>query len=241
MKKLTIPLLGLITCSVSQANITFIDGAVGGGDFGSGTTIGTTGNNLSSAASTDWSYASTELDWEISGGEAVADSVAGTGLGQLFLKSDYAAGEWSGLTKVEVSFDWSTLAAGDTIEYALAGWVNDGSGVNTFGLANGSIITAGTQYGTGTSLLASSLVEVGSGASGGDTFSATIDFATIAGVTELADFDAFGIMFFSTVGSGGQVTVDNVALTAIPEPGSFALVAGLACLASVVGRRRHLV
>ncbi|WPJ96315.1 PEP-CTERM sorting domain-containing protein [Coraliomargarita algicola] len=169
----------------------------------------------------------------------MADSVAGTGLGQLFLKSDYSVDEWSGLTQIEVSFDWSTLVAGDTIEYALAGWVNDGSGVNTFGLANGTIISASTHYGTGTSLLASSLVEVGSGASEGDTFSATIDFATIAGVTELADFDAFGIMFFSTVGSGGQVTVDNVTLTAIPEPGSYALLAGLTCLASVLIRRRH--
>jgi hypothetical protein len=202
------------------ASVVFIEGATGGGDFTNGTSIGTTGVNLSSATTKLWNYASTEADWAITGGQAVADSVAGTGLGQLFLKSNYGTA-WTGVTQITLSVDWTTRVAGDKLEYSVVGWKHTGTGSLTFGLASGTIISGSTYYSVSatdsSSFLSGGavLATVGSGVEGSGTFSATLD---VVG-TDLADYDALSIVFFSTVGSGGMVTVDNVRLSAsAPSP-----------------------
>lgn len=247
MNKLTLPLLGLITCSVSQASVTFIGGATGNGDFsnatyGANAGFHTTGANLKSTHTT-WNYASNEADWTITGGKAVADSVAGTGFGQTFLKSDFGSA-WEGQTTLSLSVDWTTQSAGDTLEYAVVGFKNTSTGDNLLSLNGGTIIIGAGQYavtaGDAPSFLPGGTTDVldtiGSGAAQSGTFTTSLN---VAG-TDLADYDALAIMFFSTVdGSGGQVTVDNVSLTAIPEPGSYALLAGVTCLASAMILRRR--
>ncbi|MGZ0655756.1 hypothetical protein ACWPKS_09125 [Coraliomargarita sp. W4R72] len=245
MNKIILPLFGLITCSVAQASVSFIDGPIGNGDFSNGSygaTEGyfTSGANLKSTHTT-WNYSSSEPDWAITGGRAVADSVAGTGFGQAFLKSDFGSG-WEGQTSLSFSVDWTTQSANDVLEYAVVGFKNTSTGTNLLSLSNGTAAIGTGQYaliaGDAVSFLAggTTLGTIGSGAASSGTFTTTL---SVAG-TDLADYDALAIMFFSTVdGSGGQVTVDNVSLTSIPEPGSYALLAGATCLASVMISRRR--
>jgi hypothetical protein len=225
---------------VAGASVVLINGATGNGNFAdtTATGFGTTGANLSSATTKAWNYASTEADWAITGGLAVADSVAGTGLGQIFLKSNYGTA-WEGATQITLSADWTTLVAGDTLSYSIIGWKNTGSGVNTFGLASGTIIAGSTYYSAVATDVSSFLsggdvlATIGSGAAGSGTFSTTLD---VVG-TDLADYDALSIVFFSTVGSGGQVTIDNVQLSAIPEPATIGML-GLGAIFTLLLRRQ---
>jgi hypothetical protein len=246
MNKIILALLGLITCSMSQASVTFIDGATRNGDFsnstlGAGAGYFSDGANLKSTHTT-WNYASAELDWTITAGQAVADSQAGTGFGQAFLKSGFGTG-WEGQTSLSLSVDWTTQGAGDTLEYAVVGFKNTGVlGEDLMSLSEGTVLTGATFYstqGNASSFLPGGPTDVldtiGSGILGSGTFTASL---TVAG-TDLADYDALAIMFFSTIdGSGGQVTIDNVSLSSIPEPGACALLAGLGCLALLCFRRR---
>lgn len=242
MNKLILPLFGLLACSVSQAEVTFIDGATGNGNFADtgATGIGTSGVNLKSNVTRSWNYSSTETDWAILDGEAVADSIVGTGLGQSFLKSDFGTG-WEGQTSLSLSVDWTTQSAGDTLEYAVVGFKNTGSGDNLLSLNGGTVLFGATQYAAdmldATSFLpgGSALDTIGSGAAQGGTFTTTL---SVAG-TDLADYDALAILFFSTVDSNGKVTIDNVSLATIPEPGTFALLGGLLTLSCVMLRRRR--
>lgn len=73
------------------------------------------------------------------------------------------------------------------------------------------------------------------------TFSQTYNIADFTGIDSIADVSAIAAIFaIDTAADGdGAITIDNLSIIAVvPEPGTFALLAGLTGLALVMLRRR---
>ncbi|WP_162030931.1 PEP-CTERM sorting domain-containing protein [Lentimonas sp. CC19] len=82
------------------------------------------------------------------------------------------------------------------------------------------------------------------GGTTGGSVSESFDLSTIVsgGATNLAGYDYLVLTITRTVPTGltsASVTIDNFNMTAIPEPGTYALLAGLAGLSAVMVRRRR--
>jgi hypothetical protein len=156
---------------------------------------------------------------------------------------------------VQVSFDY-IVGAGDTLTAHFwaaqtggvagtvswitnnQGWLNGNSGQNedvssggydTFNLLDGDTTPDGVDHITGA-------------LTGSGTFTWSVDVSTlgIAGVSDIGDIDTFFFAIAMNEAGGGTTSIDNLSITsAIPEPGTYALLGGLFALAHVMLRRRR--
>jgi hypothetical protein len=152
-------------------------------------------------------------------------------------------------TEVTFSFDYN-VTADDTLSVHL--WGMDGtyeaatdSRVVNFAATGGGLywmdedtnVEAYALQGGGANPGAALVTLTGSG-----TYSTTIDIGSlsIAGVTTAGDFEYYMLGFGRDVGAtAGTISIDNLSFTSVPEPGTYALLAGLTGLVFVMLRRRR--
>ncbi|CAA6676241.1 MULTISPECIES: PEP-CTERM sorting domain-containing protein [unclassified Lentimonas] len=157
------------------------------------------------------------------------------------------------LTEISISFDY-TVPADATLFFYVAGY----EGPLTTGLSgrltgtdgeyqlggsddfDGHLGAGYTLLGgaTPTGLAATALATLSNASS---TFNQTYNISAFGGGGfSIADFDYMTVVFgIDTTLTAGSITVDNFNMTAIPEPGTYALLAGLTGLVFVMVRRRR--
>ena len=149
-------------------------------------------------------------------------------------------------TGLELSFDWTpTTGNPATVDFLLRGR----SGVNLtgtegqrriFNLGNGKASNAGSgtrfDFVSGGTFSSGDLNAYTATGVVGSTTNITVQLP-ISGVTDLSQLNYLELAFKSNGANEG--TLDNVVLTAVPEPSSYALLAGCFGLTWVMLRRRR--
>ena len=252
MKKIhTITIIASLMAVAAQAAVILI-----GDDFSSSTAVEDSRFNDEDIDTGNW-HGSAE--WSISIGDALT-SAGITGASTHLINS--VSSTDTSLTEVTLSFDYS-VGAGTTLYFystlftgeANANmaartsktdgtfWANDfvfgwgahpGFSGSQYNLGGGSTTTVST---------ANAVTSFLGGTSG--TFSQTYDISGFAGGSDFSIADVSNVLaVFTTnigaVGDGdGAISIDNFNMTAIPEPGTYALLGGLLALGYVmVGRRK---
>jgi len=239
MKTPKIISIAMITfCAVASAQ-TFTDGGFVPNSFGDNTVF-----VQPNTTNFDTWYAGHALAWNVVGGEMVRDAsvrTGGTGFGGIF---SFAVGTTGDYT---YSFDYTALDDDqtDTLTFYFDIIAYDGSGamdnnerlgLRQSGSGFNNSPTTGASY---TVTQALSLVSLGD--PGGPTIGSNQTYSTT--ISLAAGTDYVGIRFGSAMenpaGGGDTLTIDNVTLTAIPEPSSYALIAGAMGLTLIMVRRRR--
>ena len=233
-------LAALITLQSTQAADILVD------DFTSTTFTGDSGrlkeNRIDLGWQTHWNGSISS--WGIGGGELTnSGATQEGGFAQVFSHGADAN------TEVTFSFDYN-VTADDTLSVHL--WGMDGtyengtdSRVVNFAVLGGGLywmdedanVEAYALQGGGANPGAALVTLSGSG-----TYSTTIDIGSlsIAGVTTAGDFEYYMLGFGRDVGAtAGTISIDNLSFTSVPEPGTYALLAGLTGLVFVMLRRRR--
>lgn len=194
-------------------------------------------------------------DWAITGGVSGALTNSGTVANdeKPAFSMEAVSGGDSSLTQINVSFDYS-VAAGSTLFFHAA-LMKGTIGTLNAGVSNSDGTYAGDQYiagfsGSGVNLKdgstpvagdTNSIVSiVGSAGPNIGTFSQSFNIASYAGIDDITDVSYILAVFASDNDlSGGAISIDNLSITAVvPEPGTYALLAGLTGLVFVMVRRR---
>lgn len=98
-------------------------------------------------------------------------------------------------------------------------------------------LNTGIGFDNTTNTLAANAVELSDGASGLHNFSQTFDMSGYA-VNNIADYDYLAVVITrNALGTGPSFSIDDISLTAIPEPGTYALFASLVGFVFVMVRR----
>jgi hypothetical protein len=254
MKKHTTPLAlsllaALITLQSTQAADILVD------DF-SGTSVIKTNQRLNeNEINAGWEANGAgppTSDWTITGGflsnsSTAIDNVASEGgVGQVV---SYGA---DANTAVTISFNYD-IGSGDNLYLHL--WGLDGTyDPSTNGqIVNFQAINGGIFFQNGDAAVTGHNFKIGQNAGGGantalaslggsGTYSNTIDIGSlnIAGVTTAGDFEYYMLGFArNEVGTAGTTSISNLSFTSVPEPGTYALLAGLTGLVFVMLRRRR--
>ena len=214
-----------------------------------------------------WNGASTGggSAWQVTGGIMQNASISGSGNYPTYMPAEGAIGQLfstggKGLSdedKIQVSFDYS-VSSGDVLYVQFWGYTG------TIGTSD-RVGNTESRYGMGneesfTSLDAFNMLDgatTGFGGSGGafftisggldgvsGTYTTTVDLGTlgISGVDEVADLSTFmfgvGKDEDGLVGTNSNITnIDNLSVTAVPEPSAAALL-GLGSLSLILRRRR---
>ena len=167
-------------------------------------------------------------------GASTYSSPAGNGSAHSFSSNTWAIGDYyqfqvstSGLSNINVSWDQ----------------ISSGTGPKDFSLLYS---TDGTNFSTAISsytVLVNATPNTWSSATPISTSSYTFDFSGLTAINNqaavyfrLRDFDAISANG-GTVAAGGTDRVDNFSVTVIPEPSTYALLAGVATFAIVLRRR----
>ena len=250
MKKIhTITIIASLMAVAAQATVTLIDD-----DFSLSTAVVDSRFNKADIDTGKWIGGA---GWSVSGGALTSAATAGsathlinsisstdTSLTEVTLSFDYSVGEGSTL------YFYSTLFTGE------AGANMDGRNSKTDGtyfandFANGwsgRIGFSGPEYNlkaggsVSTSSTANAVTSFLGGTSG--TFSQTYDISGFAGGSDFSIADVSHLIAVFAINTGavgdGAISIDNFNMTAIPEPGTYALLGGLLALGYVmVGRRK---
>lgn len=234
--------LALMGGAVSQASVVLIDD-----DFSTSAIDSSSRFQSADIDSGDWNER-TAATWDITSGELVNTGTVDHGA---FLLNTVSSLDTS-LTQVTVSFDY-TVGAGSTLYFHSA--LYTGPNITTGNMSR-TTRTGGAYFATGTDFNANftsalnlkngadvtgntggALISLAGSTSG--TFSQTYDISGYTGVSSIADVShilaAFAID--GAAAGDGAVAIDNVNITAIPEPSSIALI-GLGGLALLLRRRK---
>ncbi|WP_269540334.1 PEP-CTERM sorting domain-containing protein [Cerasicoccus fimbriatus] len=257
MKTPTLILTSALITSIASANIvvngdfsspmagTYSASVFGGGNL-NGTGVAAGSANIYDGGWVTYSASSNDY-WEVSGGEGVRTFNANFnygGFGQFV--SNPGDGNFDNGDSIEFSLDYIFNGLDTTGGFAAtvygvtapngtsAGWnLFSGEGISNAG-QSGSV-TIDTDYTSGADYQFYVLDTVfSSSASTG-----TISYAS--GAIELTrDYALFAIVFQADrdSGSAGPISVDNVSLAAIPEPGHYAMLLGVVTLGLLRVRRR---
>jgi hypothetical protein len=236
-------LVALITLQSTQAADILVD------DFTSTSFTGDSGRLKETRIDLGWQthWNGAISSWAIAGEELTTASGASTdqegGVAQVF---SYGA---DANTEATFSFDYN-VTADDTLSVHL--WGMDGtyeaatdSRVVNFAVLGGGLywmnedanVEAYALQGGGANPGAALVTLSGSG-----TYSTTIDIGSlsIAGVTTAGDFEYYMVGFGRDVGTtAGTISIDNLSFTSVPEPSTYAMLAGLTGLVFVMVRRRR--
>lgn len=248
MKKIhTLTIIASLMAVAAQAAVTIIDD-----DFSSSTAVVDSRFNKAEIDTDTWRGSA---EWTVSGGALTSAATVGgsthridsvsstdTSLTQVTLSFDYSVGAGSTL------YFYSTLFTGEAASTMAARtsktdgtfWANDFS----FGWSSFSGF-AGPEYNLGggatnNSSTANAVTSFVGGTSG--TFSQTYDISGFGG-GGFSIADVSNVLAVFTVNADaagvGAISIDNFNMTAIPEPGTYALLGGLLALGYVMVRRRR--
>ncbi|NIA21635.1 MAG: PEP-CTERM sorting domain-containing protein [Anaerolineaceae bacterium] len=236
MKTKFVALLAVcMLCATAQAN------PIVNGDFSSGFAASTTqayftGSNVTSGGIDDgWvvlNYGGGDT-WKITGGEAVRDSsylrYDEGGFGQ-FVTTPSGGGYDNGDT-VTFSFDYDFAGGNAGLSYQLFGIIWVGPAVSWDTYQDYMFLRDPRNSGTGSGRYDFYELDAGNI----NTVSAA---SYSAGIALTRQYDYFGVVFTTDLDvASNHVTIDNVALTAVPEPATMGLL-GLGMLGLVLRRKR---
>ncbi len=249
MKKIhTLTIIASLMAVTAQAEVTLIDD-----DF----STSTAGVGRFDAADIDADKWEGSSGWSVTGGALTNAATAG---GATHLVNSVDSTDTS-LTQVTVSFDYS-VAAGSTLYFystlftgestTLSArnsktdgtyWANDfafGWSANAGFSGPEYNLKDGTAANTSDTAIAVTSFVGGPSMSG--TFSQTYDISEFGGGDfNIADVSNVLAVFAVNAGAAGDgaISIDNFNMTAIPEPGTYALLGGLLALGHVMLRRRR--
>ena len=201
------------------------------GGFDSGITIGSNTNYLK-PVELDAGWVTASAQWEIIGGQA---SMKNT---KWLVQAVSIDAEGTGLN---ISFDWAPTAGNPTdVQFFLRGRSAFPTGTsNVLNLGNGKVLNvSGTtiDFVSGNAVVNSTVNPYAAAGTAGISTPVSVDFDFGAtGITNLSELNYLEVGFKSN--GTGDGTLDNVSVTAIPEPGSLALL-GLGGLCVLKRRRR---
>ena len=189
--------------------------------------------------------------YSVSGpGGAFSDAVSGNA----FVASlDYDASDmWANPTVTYRNFVEYTVIGSLTAEQVAAGTISltasvksladftEGGVLKQFGIHNSaSANTEGGVYfkiGNGSDVYATQTISVGAGSSASEWTTDTLSFALTSG--NIGNWIKIGYYAESENYSAATVAIDNVSVSVVPEPSTYALLAGFAAFLFVAIRRR---
>ena len=248
MKKIhTLTIIASLMAVAAQAAVTIIDD-----DFSSGTAVSDSRYRKADINSGDWLG---NGDWSVTGEALTSAAIGGsathlinsvsstdTSLTQVTLSFDYSVGAGSTL------YFYSTLFTGEASSTMQARTgVTDGTyRANDFSQGwSANVGFSGPEYNLGggstTSSSTANAVTSFLGSTSG-TFSQTYDISEFGG-GDFSIADVSNVLAVFTVNANaagvGAISIDNFNMTAIPEPGAYALLGGLLALGHVMVRRRR--
>lgn len=217
-------------------------------------------SNMGAVAGGAW-QAQSGTGWGIGGGSVTNSDLSGSNLseGALARVVDISSITDTSLNELKLDLNFTTANAGEKLYVHMRGYIlgtapADGAALANIGAKNGAtwndalVKTDWTIYNLNTGVLndhasdysgGTAAVLLTDGVAGAHTFSQTFDMSGYAAAAnDIAGFDYLGIYITRNLsGTDSAVSIDEITVTAIPEPGTLGLISAVGIAILFVRRR----